>query len=85
VELGALWCQAPVSGNVAHCLVPCRVFYWVSEASLTQSKQAALHGPTAARRGKTTSSDALLRKNRNGGVQSPPHGVHGSLVGHCQS
>jgi hypothetical protein len=45
-ELGApLWCQAPVSGNVAHCSVPCRVFYWVSGASLAQPKQAA-SGPT---------------------------------------
>jgi hypothetical protein len=42
----SLWCQAPVSGNVAHCSVPCRVFYWVSRASLTQPKQAAFHGPT---------------------------------------
>jgi hypothetical protein len=30
MELGALWCQASVSGNVAHCSVPCRVSYWVS-------------------------------------------------------
>ncbi|KRY62202.1 hypothetical protein T4A_14000 [Trichinella pseudospiralis] len=38
MELGALWCQAPVSGNVAHCSVPCRVFYWVSGASPIQPK-----------------------------------------------
>jgi hypothetical protein len=25
MELGALWCQAPVSGNMAHFFVPCRV------------------------------------------------------------
>jgi hypothetical protein len=31
-ELGALWNQAPVSGNMAHCSVPCRVFYWVSKS-----------------------------------------------------
>ena len=36
MELGALWCQAPVSGNVAHCSVPCRVFYWVSKVSFAQ-------------------------------------------------
>jgi hypothetical protein len=35
MELGALWCQEPVSGNVAYCSVPCRVFYWVSKESLT--------------------------------------------------
>ena len=46
MELGALWCQAPVSGNVAHCSIPCRVFYWVSGASLAQPKQAAFHSPT---------------------------------------
>jgi hypothetical protein len=46
MELGALWCQAPVSGNVAHCSIPCRVFYWVSGASLAQPKQAAFQGPT---------------------------------------
>jgi hypothetical protein len=46
MELGALWCQAPVSGNVVHCSVPSRVFYWVSRANLAQPKQAAFHGPT---------------------------------------
>jgi hypothetical protein len=46
MELGALWCQAPISGNVAHCSIPCRVFYWVSGASLSQPKQVAFHGPT---------------------------------------
>jgi hypothetical protein len=46
MELGALWCQAPVSGNVAHSSVPCRVFYWVPEVSLIQPKWAAFHGPT---------------------------------------
>jgi hypothetical protein len=46
MELGALWCQAPVSENMAHCSVPCRVSYWVSGASLIQPKQAAFHGPT---------------------------------------
>jgi hypothetical protein len=45
-ELGALWYQALVSGNVAHCSIPCRVFYWVTRASLIQPKQAAFHGPT---------------------------------------
>jgi hypothetical protein len=38
VGLGALWCQVPVSGNVAHCSVPCRVPYRVSGASLAQPK-----------------------------------------------
>jgi hypothetical protein len=37
MELGPLWCQAPVSGNVAHCSVPCRVSYWVSTGSLEQA------------------------------------------------
>jgi hypothetical protein len=46
MELGALWCQAPVSGNVTHCSVPFRVFYWVTGASLIQPKQAAFLGPT---------------------------------------
>jgi hypothetical protein len=46
MELGALWCQALVSGNMAHCSVPCRVSYWVSGARLIQPKQAAFHGPT---------------------------------------
>ena len=46
MELGALWCQAPVSGNMAHCSIPCRVFCWVYGASLTYSKQAAIQGPT---------------------------------------
>jgi hypothetical protein len=46
MKLGALWCQAPASGNVAHCSTPCRVFYWVSGASLAQPKQAAFHRPT---------------------------------------
>jgi hypothetical protein len=27
MELGAPWCHASMSGNVAHCSVPCRVFY----------------------------------------------------------
>jgi hypothetical protein len=45
MELGTLWCQAPVTGNVAHCSVPCRVLYWVSRASLIQPKQAAFHSP----------------------------------------
>jgi hypothetical protein len=48
MELGVLWCQACVSGNVAHCSVPCRVFYWVSRASLIQPKQAAFQGPTVS-------------------------------------
>ncbi|EDL12127.1 mCG60293, partial [Mus musculus] len=39
--------QAPVSGKVARCSIPCRVFYWVSGASFTQPKQAVFHGPTA--------------------------------------
>jgi hypothetical protein len=43
MELGALWCQAPVSGNVAHYSVPCRVS---SRASLAHPKQAAFHSPT---------------------------------------
>jgi hypothetical protein len=34
MELKALWCQAPVSGNVSHCSIPCKVFYWVTGASL---------------------------------------------------
>jgi hypothetical protein len=46
MELGALWCQAPVSRNMAHCSIPCRVSYWVSGASLAQPKQAAFHSPT---------------------------------------
>jgi hypothetical protein len=46
MELGALWCQAPVSGNVAHCSFPCRVFYWVTRASLIQPNQAAFQCPT---------------------------------------
>jgi hypothetical protein len=36
--LGALWCQAPGSGNVAHFSVPCRVLYWVTGASPIQPK-----------------------------------------------
>lgn len=40
MELGTLWCQAPVTGNVAHC------FQWVDRTSLIQPKQAAFHGPT---------------------------------------
>jgi hypothetical protein len=43
MELEILWYQAPVSGNVAHCFDPSRVFYWVSGASLTPQKQAAFH------------------------------------------
>jgi hypothetical protein len=46
MELRALRCQAPVSGNVACCYVPCRVFYWVTGTSLIQPKHAAFHGPT---------------------------------------
>jgi hypothetical protein len=38
MELGALWCQTPVSANVAWCSVSCRVFYWVTRASLIQPK-----------------------------------------------
>jgi hypothetical protein len=38
MELGALWCQAPDSGNVARSSVPCRIFYWVARASLIQAK-----------------------------------------------
>ena len=53
MELGALWCQAPDSGNVAHCSVPCRVFYWISGASLTQPKRAAFHGLTPPQINKT--------------------------------
>jgi hypothetical protein len=45
MELGALWCQAADSGNVALFSVPCRVFYWVAGASLIQPKHAAYHGP----------------------------------------
>jgi hypothetical protein len=37
MELGALWCQAPVSRNVTHCSIPCRVSYWVSTGSLEQA------------------------------------------------
>jgi hypothetical protein len=37
IELGVLWCQAPVSGNVAQCFVPYRVSYWVSTGSLEQA------------------------------------------------
>ena len=45
MELGALWCQAPVSENIYCCSVPCRVFYWDAGASLIHPKQAAFHGP----------------------------------------
>jgi hypothetical protein len=45
-DLGSLCYLPPVSGNGAHCSVPCRIFYWVSRASLIQPKQAAFHGPT---------------------------------------
>jgi hypothetical protein len=45
MKLGALRCQAPVSGNMAHCSVPCKLSYWVSGASLAQPKEAAFHGP----------------------------------------
>jgi hypothetical protein len=38
MELGALWCQAPVSKNVARFPVPCRVLYWVTGTSLIQPK-----------------------------------------------
>jgi hypothetical protein len=38
MELGALWCWAPMSGTVAHCSIPCRVFYWVSRLSFAQPK-----------------------------------------------
>jgi hypothetical protein len=58
MELGALWCQAPVSGDMAHCFAPCRVFSWVSGASLVQLKQAAFHGPT----------ECLGSKNRRAGA-----------------
>jgi hypothetical protein len=37
MELGALWYQAPISGNMAHCSVPCRVSYWVYTGSLGQA------------------------------------------------
>ena len=37
MELGALWCQEPVSGNVAHCFVPCTVFYCVCSGSPEQA------------------------------------------------
>jgi hypothetical protein len=57
MELGAVWCQAPVSGNVAQCSVLCRIFYWVSGASLTQPKQAAFHGPTERYLGSSTHSE----------------------------
>jgi hypothetical protein len=30
-----LWYQVFVSGDVAHCSITCRIFYWVSRASLT--------------------------------------------------
>jgi hypothetical protein len=30
MELGALWFQAPDSGNLARFSVPCRVLYWVA-------------------------------------------------------
>jgi hypothetical protein len=48
MKLGALWCQTPVSGNVAQCSVPYFLLslYWVSGASLIQPKQSAFHGPT---------------------------------------
>jgi hypothetical protein len=46
MAFGALWCQAPVPGNVAHGSVPCRSFYWVLRASLVQPKQASFQGPT---------------------------------------
>jgi hypothetical protein len=42
MELGPLWFQAPVSKNMAHCSVPCRVFYWVTGASLIQPKIGCL-------------------------------------------
>ena len=44
MELRAPCCLVPMSGNVAHCSVSCRVFYWVSGASLIQSIQVAFHG-----------------------------------------
>ena len=46
IELGALWCQAPVSENVAYCSVPCRIIYWIPRASLIQCKQPNFQGPT---------------------------------------
>jgi hypothetical protein len=42
MELRALWFQAPVFVNVAWCSVSCRVFCWVTGASL-------IHGPTMIR------------------------------------
>jgi hypothetical protein len=38
MELGALWCQTPDSGNIAQFSIPCRVFYWVARARLIQPK-----------------------------------------------
>ena len=38
MELGALGCQAPDSGNVAHLFISCRVLDWVARASLVQPK-----------------------------------------------
>ncbi|EDL39885.1 mCG145617, partial [Mus musculus] len=43
IELGALMCQAPVSVNVTHCPIPCRVSYWGStgpqeQASFNQNR-----------------------------------------------
>jgi hypothetical protein len=43
MELGVLWYWAPNSGNVAHYSIPCRVFYWISGASLVQPKEAAFY------------------------------------------
>jgi hypothetical protein len=45
MELGVLWYQAPVSGNMAHRSVPCRVSYWVSRASLSSTKTGCLSWP----------------------------------------
>jgi hypothetical protein len=39
MELGVLWCQALVSGNVAHCSVPCTTGL-PEQASLNQNRLA---------------------------------------------
>ena len=47
MELGALWCQAPDSGNVAHCSGPLYSFLVGLLSNPHQPKLAVFHGPTS--------------------------------------
>jgi hypothetical protein len=76
MELGALSCQAPVSGNVAQCSAPCRVFFGsLEQASFNQNRlpfmvqQRGTSGPLPTQRRREEKGEGLWVGSTGGGSE----------------